>query len=267
MPFAGYADFNDCVMKNGDKSSPEGFCAWLEPKTTGAWPGQMEHSKYPKEFWTSYGASLSAGIAEKEAYDLAIEEATKAGYELARFGFFKNFDAPKMKSITGVRIFATGKHVDSMGRPIESTDEDLANMVKAFRAGVPGVVPIKLGHTPDPFNKKIAEALEVPVEVVTGDHGDGQIALGRVSAMNQVDDFIVSAFDRIPEPIANLIESGLIKNVSVEIENQIGDFGPVITAVALLGAEEPAIEEATLDRALVFGGKREGAGRRKNESN
>ena len=47
--------------------------------------------------------------------------------------------------------------------------------------------------------------------------------------------------------------------MSVEIEDAIGEYGPVITGVALLGAEEPAVEGATLEKALVFGGIRKGA--------
>lgn len=39
MPFAGYADFDDCVAQNQDKDSPEGFCAWLHYEILGDWPG------------------------------------------------------------------------------------------------------------------------------------------------------------------------------------------------------------------------------------
>ena len=39
-PFAGYKDFQDCVKKNQDKDSPEGFCAWLHKKATGEWPSE-----------------------------------------------------------------------------------------------------------------------------------------------------------------------------------------------------------------------------------
>jgi len=56
-----------------------------------------------------------------------------------------------------------------------------------------------------------------------------------------------------------MIEAGLFSSVSCEIEGPIGDYAQVMTAVALLGVEQPAVDEATLDRALVFGGKRENA--------
>ena len=43
-PFAGYEDFDDCVSQNGDKESPEAFCAWLHHRETGTWPQETERS-------------------------------------------------------------------------------------------------------------------------------------------------------------------------------------------------------------------------------
>jgi len=40
LSFAGYKDFAECVSKNQDKNSPEGYCASIEKKATGEWPGQ-----------------------------------------------------------------------------------------------------------------------------------------------------------------------------------------------------------------------------------
>lgn len=44
MPFGPYTDFQDCVLKNKDKSSPEGYCASLHKKITGEWPGQKKET-------------------------------------------------------------------------------------------------------------------------------------------------------------------------------------------------------------------------------
>jgi hypothetical protein len=259
MPFGPYGSFEDCVSKNGDKSSPEGFCAWLEHKITGKWPGQMSADKYPEVFMTAYDAALVGGKTEPEAYKLAEEAAKKAGYSLTRFGWVKAFQAPTMKKVSGVRIFAAGTWTDSSGTERTWTEDDLNKMSAAFQAGVPDIVPLKCGHTSDEFNQKIAEALKVPVDVVTGDKGQGQISIGKMTSLERKGDLLVATFDNIPEPIANLIEGGQYSTVSVEIEDQVGDFGPVITGVALLGAEEPAVDKATLERALVFGGARKGA--------
>jgi hypothetical protein len=257
-PFGPYATFDECVAKNSDKVSPEGFCAFLHHKITGTWPGQMKETR-PEVFVNRYHDEMSNGKSEHEAYKLATEAASAEGWELTRLGWIKQFQAPKMKTITGVKIFATGKWTDASGDTKYWDDKDLSNMIEAFTAGVPAVVPVKCGHTTDHFNEEVAKSLEVPVDVITGEHGQGQIKLGSVGTMKKSGDLIIASFDKVPEQIANLIEGGLYSTVSVEIEDAVGDFGPVITGVALLGAEEPAVDKATLDRALVFGGKRNGA--------
>jgi hypothetical protein len=115
---------------------------------------------------------------------------------------------------------------------------------------------LKCGHTSDGFNQQIALALEVPVEIVTGDHGHGQIKLGNMKSLKKEKilgvNTLVADFDKVPESITNMIESGQYSAVSVEIEDQVGEFGPVITGVALLGAEEPAVDKATLAGAQVY---------------
>lgn len=258
-PFGPYADFGTCVAENSDKSNPEAFCAWLHHKITGAWPGEFAADQYPEIFWTMYDKALSANKTEKEAYQSAVTTTEAAGWNQTRFGWVKEFQAPEMKMVTGVRIFGEGTWTDSAGYEKTWNAEDLQAMKKAFDAGVPAVVPLKCGHTSDEFNKKIAEALGVPVEVVTGEHGQGQISIGKAIAFQIKGRWILSSFDKVPEPIANLIEGGQYSTISVEIEDTVGEYGPVITGVALLGAEEPAVEGATLERALVFGGSRKGA--------
>jgi len=258
-PFGPYADFNECVLKNADKSSPEGFCAWLHKKILGTWPSGMSASKFPESWLTAYDNALVAQKPEKEAFELAEAAALEAGFEKAAFGYVKQYQAPNMKTVKGVYVFALGTWTDSAGNERTWSGEDLDNMVLAFKAGVPVMVPVKCGHTSDEFNRKIAEALGVPVEVVTGDNGQGQIMVGNIIALERKGDWNVATFGNIPEPIADLIEGGQYANVSVEIEDEIGEYGPVITGVALLGAEEPAVEGATLEKALVFGGARKGA--------
>jgi len=259
MPFGPYATFDECVLKNADKSVPEAFCAWLHHKILGTWPSGMSADKYPESWLNAYDAALVASKSEAEAFKEATAAAEEAGYELTRLGWVKQFQAPNMKKITGVKIFAAGEWTDSAGVTRDWTNEDLDKMVDAFTAGVPAVVPLKCGHTSDGFNNRIADALEVPVENITGEQGQGQIGLGKMISLERKGSLLIAGFDKIPEPISNLIEGGQYSTVSVEIEDAVGDFGPVVTGVALLGAEEPAVDKATLDRALVFGGKREGA--------
>jgi hypothetical protein len=258
-PFAGYPDFQSCVGDNSDKASPEGFCAWLEHEVTGAWPGQMADGlPFPAIMAAEYARLLKTEL-EPAAYAAAVKVAQEAGWSESRFGWVQQLQAPKMKTVANITIFAGGTHTDSAGQTREWSDADLDKMLEAFVAHVPATVPLKAGHTTDGFNTAVAEALEVPVLNVTGDMGQGQISLGNMISLQKFGNLLVAAFDRVPEPIANLIEGGQYSTVSVEIEDAIGDFGPAITGVALLGAEEPAVAAATTDRALVFGGSRAGA--------
>ncbi len=263
MPFGPYADFNDCITKNSSKASPEGFCAWLHHQITGAWPSQLElAAPMPQEAWEiylkEYAVKLSEGIAEKDAHEAGLSIIKEKGWLSSPEGWIRMYAAPAMRNVQNVRIFATGTWTDSMGTKREWAGEDLDKMVQAFNDGVPAIVALKAGHTPDSFNEEVAKELGVPVKVVTGDLGSGQISLGKMVSMERRGDALFSSFDHVPEGIASLIEGGQFSTVSVEIEDKIGNYGPVITAVAMLGAEEPAVDIATLDRALVFGGKREG---------
>ena len=269
MPFGPYANHADCVTQNGDKASPHAFCAWLEHSITGKWPAELQDM--PTDAWAifrePYGTSLDQSgekpviEAEKEANGVALAALKDAGWLFARIGWVKQYAAPKMSTVANVRVFSTGTWTDSAGVERDWTDADLDELVRAFNAGYPGTVPLKAGHTPDTFNSKIAEKLGVPVELITGDiGGKGQVALGRMATLEKRGNLLFATFERVPEPIAALIEAGLFSTVSVEVENSdSGDFRSALTAVAMLGAEEPAVDEATLDRALVFGGKREGA--------
>jgi hypothetical protein len=270
MAFAGYADFADCVAKNSDKTTPEAFCAWLEHQVTGLWPSQSQANMptealevYRKAYSEYLGSSANwdkpATQSSRGAHDHGLTCLANEGWVESRIGWVKQYAAPKFRMVSGVRIFASGTWTDSGGQTREWTDSQLDDLVLAFNAGIPSIVPLKAGHTPDNFNQSIAEKLGVPVELITGDHGQGQTSLGRVATLERRGNHLMASFERVPEQIADLIEAGMYSTVSVEIEDNVGDFKSVLTAVALLGAEEPAVDEATLDRALVFGGKRENA--------
>ena len=51
MRFGAYKDFDACVAANQDKESPEGYCASIEKKITGEWPGvkKAENKSEPSE--------------------------------------------------------------------------------------------------------------------------------------------------------------------------------------------------------------------------
>ena len=193
MPFGPYTDFKDCVSKNSDKASPHAFCAWLQHSINKEWPGKMEGSM-PQEAWDvylpAYAQHLGASTnkieeAEKQANDHANKQLNDQGWHLSRIGWVKQYSAPKFRTVMNVRIFASGTWTDSAGVTRVWTDAEVDGLVKAFESGVPAIVPLKAGHTPDAFNQQIAEKLGVPVELVTGDQGKGQISIGRMATLER----------------------------------------------------------------------------------
>jgi len=264
MSFGPYADFNDCIAKNKSKASPEGYSAWLYHQITGGWPSASDFTApMPTEPWDiylkEYASCLTDGKGDKAAHETAMAKVATANWLQSPGGWSKQYSPAVMKNVQNIRIFGVGTWTDSIGFERAYTSEDIDNMAAAFNDGVPAMVALKAGHTPDSFNAEIAKEMGVPVQIVTGNLGKGQISLGRMVTMERRSDALFGAFDRVPEGIANLIESGQFNTVSVEIEDKIGNYGPVITGVAMLGAEEPAVDIATMDKALVFGGRREGA--------
>ena len=153
--------------------------------------------------------------------------------------------APATRKISGVVVFTAGEHTDSAGVTRTWTTAQLDQMVAAFKTEPSSIVALKVGHSSDAFNRRIADALGVPVEVVLGEHGKGQIALGKVVSVTRKGEMLLADFDAVPDPIAQMILDGEFASVSSEIA--LADDGePTLTAVALLGAEAPAVPEAVL---------------------
>lgn len=156
----------------------------------------------------------------------------------------------EVKTVAGVEIFAAGTWTDAFGMTRTWAESDLDNMVKEFEAGQE--IPLKVGHTTDAFNLKLAVDLGVPVELLTGEFGQGAMGLGKVASLVCSNDKLVANFIDVPEPLANLIEGGNYSAVSVELRFNENE-GPVATGVALLGAEEPAVDVlAPLDVVDIF---------------
>jgi hypothetical protein len=134
----------------------------------------------------------------------------------------------KTRNFPGVDIFATG-----VWNGIKITGKDLDNMVSSYKAEK-GVfsIPIKLGH-----NDK--------QKLLT----DDMPAAGWIENVRRVGDKLVGDFMKVPETVAQLIESGAFRKRSVEINKnfKIGDnvYPLVLTGLALLGAQLPAVD--TLD--------------------
>ena len=159
--------------------------------------------------------------------------------------------------ILDLEVFAAGFWVPSEGESRFWTTDDLDMMVEAFDAKVPGTVHAKLGHTSPEFTQAVASALGVPVEAVIGEgeEGSGQISLGEVISLRRHGDRLVADLE-VPDAMAQLLMKGY-NQVSVEMLQDKQGYAWVLSDVAFLGAERPAVEDLNgLAKAAVLTGKR-----------
>jgi hypothetical protein len=136
------------------------------------------------------------------------------------------------KTIQGVEIFATGKHRGS--EVVDITQDDLAQMVNSFNelSGTGGFQPVlKLGH--DDVQKFFGARKGAP-------------NLGFVEKLRIEGSKILADFTNVPDALFDLIKQRRFNSVSIEMfpktEFNGVQFKNVLTAVALLGAELPAVK-------------------------
>ncbi|HDY90302.1 MAG TPA: hypothetical protein ENH82_19555 [bacterium] len=129
------------------------------------------------------------------------------------------------QSIKDVEIFEVGNWKDS-----EFTEAHLDEMVKAF--DVFGFMPpLKLGHDE---NQKLLQR-------------DGMPAAGWVERIYRVGRKLVADFKDIPDIVASAIKRGAYRQISSEVyfnfpsPDGTTTFSRVLRAVALLGADNPAV--------------------------
>lgn len=122
-------------------------------------------------------------------------------------------------NIAGVEIFSTGKWNGD-----DYKEKDLDDMILAFR-DVGFKPPLKLGH--DEKNK------------------DGQPAIGWVDKIYRMGNKLLADFKELPIKVYEALKRGNYKQVSSEIfwnyPNNGKMFSRVLKAVALLGADVPAV--------------------------
>jgi len=130
-----------------------------------------------------------------------------------------------LKEIKGVEIFSAGTwNGDTF------TTKDLDNMVQAFKDTAKTVRPfLKLGHSDE---QKLLEAEGLP-------------AAGWIGNIYRKGEKLIADFIDIPTKIFELIENKSYRNVSSEIYFDISikdqKYSRLLSAVALLGAETPAV--------------------------
>lgn len=137
-------------------------------------------------------------------------------------------------NIENVEIFKTGTWRPSTGGQTTFTGTDLDDMVASFEAlnTQPGFVPaLKLGHS--------------AMQRFFGNK-QGAPRLGSVAKIWRVGDKILANFRDVPDELVDLIEKDRYNQVSVEVfpkyEFEGKTFKNLLTAVALLGAELPAVK-------------------------
>lgn len=137
------------------------------------------------------------------------------------------------QEILNVEIFATGTWRPSHGT-VTITDQDLDDLVASYNelGAKPGFIPVlKLGHTDAQkwFGQK-----------------NGAPALGFVSKLWREGSKILANFSNVPDAIVDMISKKRYNTVSVEIypryEHEGRTLKNVLAAVALLGAELPAVK-------------------------
>lgn len=84
-PFGPYEDFDDCVRRNQDKESPEGFCAWLHFQITGEWPGQrsVDWEREVKKLFDKHGGQVTLALETVERLCPATARAMRERGETA----------------------------------------------------------------------------------------------------------------------------------------------------------------------------------------
>ena len=123
------------------------------------------------------------------------------------------------QELLGVHVFSVGTWKNQ-----KFTAEDLGDIAKNTNALIAAgrhKPPLKLGHSGD-------------VEI-------GQPALGWIEGLRAVGDKLYADFKRIPDPVFEAIKTDLYRQVSVEM-SYLEEFGWILTAVALLGADLPAVK-------------------------
>lgn len=141
--------------------------------------------------------------------------------------------------LEGAEIFAAGKW-----NGLDFSEDDLDKIVQSFEFfGLSGTIPLKFGHNDD--------------QPLT----DGQPALGWVDRIWRDGKKLFADFRDVPQVVYNAIKNGSYKHVSVELLRDVTAGTRVVPlvldAVALLGADAPAVGTLKDLQALTMSARRE----------
>ncbi len=139
----------------------------------------------------------------------------------------------KVYTIEAVPVLKTGNWTDMYGNKVSFTMEDLDEIVRNTNALLKSKIlepPLKLGH-----NEK---------QEIT----DGMPSIGYISQVYRLGNQIFADFANVPQKIYDLIKAKAYSKISAEVymnfeHPETGEnIGKTIRAVALLGADVPAIK-------------------------
>jgi len=235
MPYGDYKDFDDCVRQNRDKDDPQAYCAAIKRAIEESAPNPASPLILPLQLVADICPACAVKMRQMKMTALKITHAADFSKitSAIKARFFSSYQAMATRSVLGVEIFKIGTHTDSSGQSRQWSAADLGSLA---RSKLP---PLKVGHTSEAFNAKLAGQLGVPLGIFTGEGGKGAARFGSVTNLRLQGDTLVADFADVPEALADLIEGGQFNAVSVEI-GLVNDQ-PVLTAVALLGSENPAV--------------------------
>ena len=244
MPMGDYTDFADCVSQNQGKDDPEAYCAAIKRAIEESAPNPASPLVLPFQLVADICPACAVKMQQMKMTVLKISQAADFSKITAaiRARFSSSYQAMKTRSVSGVEIFKVGTHTDSAGQSRQWSSADLGALALSK------ATPLKVGHTSDAFNAHLADQLGVPLGIMLGEKGKGAARFGSVVNLRLHNDTLLADFNDVPDPLADFIEGGQFNAVSVEIG--MLDDKPVLTAVALLGSESPAVQGLkTLDLA------------------
>ena len=161
-------------------------------------------------------------------------------------------------TIRNMEIFQTGVPQRTPLMTFNSEPEHLISMVANFTAGEPrDGVPLKFGHTSPTFNRKIAEALGMPEDLIFGEDGAGRPRLGSGFNIRVENNKLVSDFSSVPDGMGDFIGPGrAYSRVSseiawiIDVENSVV-VDAVLMGVAVLGDEAPNAPNLDQSRIII----------------
>lgn len=200
---------------------------WFLGTDSSADPKTKEHYKYPfGKNGKVYRSALRA-IRTRAAQNNETEIFDAAGRLMDKIDKANMADMiPELGVVKDVEVFSIGTWSGSQKVKVDSAYLD--NMISSFQqlnASVTGfAAPIKIGH-----NTRV-----------------GEPAYGWVSDLRRVGDKIVADFADVPGDMIDAIKKRLYNSVSIEVYPAVEYAGKVfknvLGAVALLGAEWPAVK-------------------------